>query len=180
MTLSPLKDKTFQITRISLSVPIYEPHPDKAPEEVIPQQRPNESEDDFWERQWNWENDWKVDHLVQPEPGNFIAPEAFDQQKGVNLNEYYSSTGLQIIVKLANIELTPAKPSYAGGAWHVEGQMVCWIKAVFGEFIKINIMLIKINRMRGFVPQLCIIMIVLISLKADSRSVNRVLMELWI
>jgi len=31
------------------------------------------------------------------------------------------STKLQIIVKAANIHLTPEKPSYPGGAWHVEG-----------------------------------------------------------
>ena len=28
---------------------------------------------------------------------------------------------LQVIVKLANIELTPEKPNYSGGTWHVEG-----------------------------------------------------------
>lgn len=28
---------------------------------------------------------------------------------------------LQVIVKLANIELTPEKPRYGGGTWHVEG-----------------------------------------------------------
>ena len=28
---------------------------------------------------------------------------------------------LQVIVKLANIELTPEKPRYGGGAWHIEG-----------------------------------------------------------
>ena len=28
---------------------------------------------------------------------------------------------LKVIVKLANIELTPEKPYYNGGAWHVEG-----------------------------------------------------------
>lgn len=28
---------------------------------------------------------------------------------------------LQVIVKLANIELTPDKPTYRGGSWHVEG-----------------------------------------------------------
>jgi hypothetical protein len=30
---------------------------------------------------------------------------------------------LQIIVKLANIDLTPEKPDYEGGNWHVEGQL---------------------------------------------------------
>jgi hypothetical protein len=38
-------------------------------------------------------------------------------QKSVNLRD----TKLQVIVKLANIVLTPDKPSYAGGKWHVEG-----------------------------------------------------------
>lgn len=28
---------------------------------------------------------------------------------------------LQVIVKLANIELTPKNPTYQGGTWHVEG-----------------------------------------------------------
>ncbi|KAF1845864.1 uncharacterized protein K460DRAFT_406097 [Cucurbitaria berberidis CBS 394.84] len=30
---------------------------------------------------------------------------------------------IQVIVKLANIHLTPEKPSYEGGSWHVEGQL---------------------------------------------------------
>lgn len=29
----------------------------------------------------------------------------------------------QVIVKLANIHLTPEKPKYDGGSWHIEGQM---------------------------------------------------------
>lgn len=29
---------------------------------------------------------------------------------------------MQIIVKLANIMLTPEKPAYGGGTWHVEGR----------------------------------------------------------
>jgi hypothetical protein len=29
-----------------------------------------------------------------------------------------------VIVKLANIELTPEKPEYEGGSWHIEGQLV--------------------------------------------------------
>jgi hypothetical protein len=28
-----------------------------------------------------------------------------------------------VIVKLANIELTPEKPTYPGGSWHIEGQL---------------------------------------------------------
>ncbi|KAG9047233.1 hypothetical protein FS837_002755 [Tulasnella sp. UAMH 9824] len=38
-------------------------------------------------------------------------------------NEIYSVQGrrIQVIVKLANIILTPEKPQYPGGSWHVEG-----------------------------------------------------------
>ncbi|KAL2884175.1 hypothetical protein SGCOL_000114 [Colletotrichum sp. CLE4] len=30
---------------------------------------------------------------------------------------------IQVIVKLANIQLTPENPSYDGGSWHIEGQL---------------------------------------------------------
>lgn len=35
---------------------------------------------------------------------------------------------IQVIVKLANIHLTPEKPKYAGGSWHVEGKHSAWIQ----------------------------------------------------
>ena len=72
--------------------------------------------------------------VAQPEPKLFERPEDrmcaayvgrgtnFSQRKGpVNLRKEYE--GLQIIVKLANIHLTPEKPRYEGGSWHVEGQL---------------------------------------------------------
>ncbi|KAA8644087.1 DUF4246 domain-containing protein [Aspergillus tanneri] len=37
--------------------------------------------------------------------------------------ESFAQKGLQVIFKLANIELAPEKPDYEGGIWHVEGQM---------------------------------------------------------
>ena len=42
----------------------------------------------------------------------------------MDIKRDYAHRGLQIVVKLANIELTPEKPTYEGGTWHVEGQMV--------------------------------------------------------
>ena len=45
-------------------------------------------------------------------------------EKTVDLKRDYAHRGLQVIVKLANIELTPEKPDYEGGTWHVEGQLV--------------------------------------------------------
>ncbi|KAI8299150.1 hypothetical protein K4K61_010911 [Colletotrichum sp. SAR11_59] len=36
---------------------------------------------------------------------------------------FNNESQVQVIVKLANIHLTPDKPSYAGGSWHTEGQL---------------------------------------------------------
>ncbi|KAK4895851.1 hypothetical protein LTR27_006020 [Elasticomyces elasticus] len=41
----------------------------------------------------------------------------------VNLRRDFDGRNLQVIVKLANIHLTPEKPSYDGGKWHVEGSL---------------------------------------------------------
>ncbi|KAJ0121097.1 hypothetical protein J7T55_008258 [Diaporthe amygdali] len=37
------------------------------------------------------------------------------------LREKFQTSGLQIIVKMASIELTPGKPEFPGGGWHIEG-----------------------------------------------------------
>ncbi|KAI6275014.1 hypothetical protein MCOR31_011090 [Pyricularia oryzae] len=42
---------------------------------------------------------------------------------GTRRVEKYKDSGLQVIVKIASIKLTPDKPGFAGGAWHVESQM---------------------------------------------------------
>lgn len=38
----------------------------------------------------------------------------------VNLEKEFRDRGLQVIVKLASVELTPEKPEYGGGNWHLE------------------------------------------------------------
>ncbi|ELR01865.1 hypothetical protein VC83_06311 [Pseudogymnoascus destructans] len=40
-----------------------------------------------------------------------------------SIREIFKKTGLQVIVKMATIELTPEKPDFPMGSWHVEGQM---------------------------------------------------------
>ncbi|KAK3301692.1 uncharacterized protein B0T15DRAFT_321335 [Chaetomium strumarium] len=35
----------------------------------------------------------------------------------------FKNSGLQVIVKMASIELTPEKPNFPVGGWHIEGQM---------------------------------------------------------
>jgi hypothetical protein len=44
-------------------------------------------------------------------------------QPGKRLADKYHNSGLQIIVKMASIELTPEKPEFPVGGWHIEGQM---------------------------------------------------------
>ncbi|PVH99122.1 hypothetical protein DM02DRAFT_565225 [Periconia macrospinosa] len=41
----------------------------------------------------------------------------------LRLAKRFAKSGLQVIVKMASIELTPDKPSFSGGNWHIEGQM---------------------------------------------------------
>lgn len=54
--------------------------------------------------------------IIQPDVEQFQMPQ-------VTTNQIVDLRGrkLQVIVKLANIMLTPSKPSYPGGVWHVEG-----------------------------------------------------------
>jgi hypothetical protein len=74
--------------------------------------------------------DWKREHrvLIQPEPRKFV-PNAKQLEKeplgalAVDLRKKFADSGIQVIFKLANIHLTPEKPEYDGGSWHVEGAL---------------------------------------------------------
>ncbi|TFK62408.1 hypothetical protein BDN72DRAFT_932523 [Pluteus cervinus] len=57
---------------------------------------------------------------VRPEPDEF---EHYSSELYVDLRKEFAGTGLQVIVKLANIALTLERPKYGGGTWHVEGQL---------------------------------------------------------
>lgn len=66
---------------------------------------------------------------LQSEPGDFQFPEpglhnlqqlgTKDNIQPVKLRDDFRH--LLVIFKLANIRLTPEKPGYKGGSWHVEG-----------------------------------------------------------
>lgn len=67
-------------------------------------------------------------NILQPEPKDFDTSEYLEGIRGyfgrppaVDLRSQHGN--LQIIVKLANIHLTPEKPEYQGGSWHLEGQL---------------------------------------------------------
>ncbi|MEU1472915.1 DUF4246 domain-containing protein [Streptomyces sp. NPDC005761] len=89
-------------------------HPDKssygdeeAYEEAI---RAWEAAQDDW-----WENR----RPVIPDAPAFTPPALPDDSARIDLR----GRPLQVIVKLATIHLTPDKPEYSGGSWHVEGML---------------------------------------------------------
>ncbi|KAK0719047.1 hypothetical protein B0T21DRAFT_60415 [Apiosordaria backusii] len=64
---------------------------------------------------------WKsIRDVILPEPVDFQPVKYTVAQK---LGDKFKDTGLQVIVKMATIELTPEKPDFPVGGWHVEGMM---------------------------------------------------------
>lgn len=91
------------------------------PEEIKPKREPAETEEEFYRRYENWESSNRI--VIHPEPELFYPPAHIAEREKVDLRRDYGHSGLQIIVKLANIHLTPEKPRYEEGTWHVEGQL---------------------------------------------------------
>ncbi|KXX80377.1 hypothetical protein MMYC01_203273 [Madurella mycetomatis] len=104
----------------------------------------DEDEDDDG---WRYDDDfyfWKHQNrvLMYREPREYISQAELasgdnrwnrvkliyeNDHKPLNLRERFPA-GIQVIFKLANIHLTPEKPVYSGGTWHVEGtlnEMIC-------------------------------------------------------
>ncbi|KAL5344631.1 hypothetical protein ACLOAV_010323 [Pseudogymnoascus australis] len=80
-------------------------------------------EDNFHEYEEQYEQWEQSENSVKcPEPGEFQPPKVRSHLK-IDLHQKFAEKGLQVIVKLANIELTPEKPEYEGESWHVEGQL---------------------------------------------------------
>ena len=114
----------------------YVPEPEKAADETasafearleewkVDNERPEESDDEEDTGTWYQKLDaWQESRWVmQPDPEPFRPPteRSREMKPPVDLREDFDAR-LQIIVKLANIHLTPEKPSYEGGSWHVEG-----------------------------------------------------------
>ncbi|KAF9519029.1 hypothetical protein BS47DRAFT_1388453 [Hydnum rufescens UP504] len=88
-------------------------------EDEGPHREEGESENTFYYRRFQWMEE--VREVVHPEPGEFVPPPVGVDD--VDLRRDFGSSGLQIIVKLANIQLTPEEPLYDGGSWHIEGQL---------------------------------------------------------
>lgn len=99
----------------------YDEHPEPKPQ--AENEEEGYDEEEFYQRLDEWE---AREPIKRPEPGEF-TPHIIKAEDQINLRKDFAQNGLQIIVKLANIELTPEKPEYDGGSWHIEGQLVCYI-----------------------------------------------------
>jgi hypothetical protein len=65
---------------------------------------------------------WRV--LRRPKlPDPVYKPIDYAPKPGSRLIDRFKDTGLQIIVKVASIELTPTKSEFPAGGWHLEGQL---------------------------------------------------------
>ncbi|KFY32862.1 hypothetical protein V495_08667 [Pseudogymnoascus sp. VKM F-4514 (FW-929)] len=78
----------------------------------------DEEADDVKALKWK-----KVRDPLIPEPDEVDEKSAVNYLCQESIREKFKETGLQVIVKMATIELTPEKPDFPIGGWHVEGQM---------------------------------------------------------
>ncbi|GGK40354.1 DUF4246 domain-containing protein [Nocardia camponoti] len=63
-----------------------------------------------------WDEWWANRRPAQPDAPEFVMPE-------LPIPVALNGRRLQVIVKLANIHLTPDNPEYPGGSWHVEAML---------------------------------------------------------
>lgn len=86
--------------------------------EGLPPLTPNLSEKDIARAKWE-----KYKEPKYPEPKGF---KPLDYTPKQSLRKKFKENGLQIIVKMASIELTPEKPEFPSGGWHVSVHAV-WL-----------------------------------------------------
>jgi hypothetical protein len=93
---------------------IYDPEnpPNRRNEESFETYR--ERYEEYWETREPWEENWETRPML-PIPVEEYKP--IQQIQPVSLR----GRKLQIITKIQEIHLTPDKPSYEGGVWHIEG-----------------------------------------------------------
>ena len=126
-SLTRQKTPEYRFIRVPYSVAV------RKEEESEPEMEQGENEDDFYDRYDEWQQEYNDKEAAQPDIEAFQPPESslFEEDgitlkpaHRVDLKRDYGHRGVQVIVKLANIHLTPDKPEYEGGTWHVEGQLV--------------------------------------------------------
>jgi len=138
LTLAPVAQE-FQFGQriyFDMTYPSYDKF--NIPKSEAPQQAQGEDEEDFLDRRCEWIDKHKK--LILPDVERPFKP--LGEPKKLSLREQFGKHGLQVIVKLANIELTPENPKYHGGVWHVEGQMVS-VTFDAGSFIITHLIMTK-------------------------------------
>ncbi|KAJ5497077.1 hypothetical protein N7463_009064 [Penicillium fimorum] len=87
--------------------------------------RPQEADDNFDEAEYlERHKEWEFSRpILLPEPTEFKIYDLWDSYNVRVDSAYFNRRGIQVIVKLANIELTPERPDYEGETWHIEGQL---------------------------------------------------------
>ncbi|WQF75433.1 hypothetical protein CDEST_00447 [Colletotrichum destructivum] len=107
--------------------------PENRPQEPDENERDMDNYDDNWDEDhdgpesltWRRDQNWfKETHpVVKPDVPEYrpmrLRPEDVNLESGF----FHAADRIQVIVKLANIHLTPDKPTYDGGSWHIEGQL---------------------------------------------------------
>lgn len=80
--------------------------------------------------------DFARDPFIKREPESFRPPEQradrsflneysqFQKYMFVDLKKEFWNTGLQMILHLRDIELSPKSPAFVGEEWHIQGQTV--------------------------------------------------------
>ncbi|KIO34030.1 hypothetical protein M407DRAFT_227251 [Tulasnella calospora MUT 4182] len=82
-----------------------------------PEQLPDETDRDYRTRFDSWKWTTPISQPTVPKSG--YTRDISTRPKNYTIQ----GEDVQIIVKLANIHLTPEKPIYPGGSWHVEGMI---------------------------------------------------------
>lgn len=82
---------------------------------------PDESDDEYDSKEDRIWHETRRPVQLQPDPFEDSA-DFYQPCEDVRLSEKFKKEGLQIIVKMASIELTPEKPDFPVGGWHVSYQ----------------------------------------------------------
>jgi hypothetical protein len=92
---------------------VYDSYYDENDEEPIYEPDGSDNYDsEYDERYEEWFSSRKV--LPPKVPTEYVAPNPVEKLS-------FRDKSLQVIFKMANIHLTPEKPRYDGGSWHIEG-----------------------------------------------------------
>ncbi|PVU92923.1 hypothetical protein BB559_003551 [Furculomyces boomerangus] len=76
------------------------------------------NEEDYTFKEQSLRDNFEEQRIITPPKDYSFNPDEVPEN---NITADLKSSRLQVIVKLANIILTPENPKYKGGVWHVEG-----------------------------------------------------------